>query len=42
VMDRAMYVLLGQYKAFGAYRKDRVEGWLPAPAPIWWNISKKQ
>ena len=42
VMDQAMYIVLGQYKAFGAYRKDRIEGWLPAPAPVWWNISKKQ
>jgi peptide/nickel transport system substrate-binding protein len=40
-MDQAMYILLGQYKAFGAYRKDRVEGWLEAPAPVWWNISKR-
>ena len=22
---------VGQYKAFGAYRKDRLEGWLPGP-----------
>jgi peptide/nickel transport system substrate-binding protein len=41
VMERAQYIVLGQYKTFGAYRKDRVEGWLAAPAPIWWNISKK-
>ncbi|MDP1750370.1 MAG: ABC transporter substrate-binding protein [Reyranella sp.] len=41
VMDQALYLVLGQYKAFGAYRKDRVEGWLPAPVPILWNISKK-
>jgi peptide/nickel transport system substrate-binding protein len=42
VMEQAMYVPLGQYKAFGAYRKDRVEGWLQSPAAVWWNISKKQ
>ena len=41
VMDQAMYIVLGQYKAFGAYRKDRIEGWIPAPVPILWNISKK-
>ena len=41
VMDQAMYVVLGQYKSFGAYRKDRLEGWIPAPVPILWNISKK-
>ncbi len=42
VIEQAMYVPLGQYKAFGAYRKDRVEGWLQSPAAVWWNISKKQ
>ena len=41
VMEQAVYMVLGQYKAFGAYRKDRVEGWIPAPVPILWNISKK-
>ena len=41
VMDQAMYVLLGQYKAFGAYRKDRISGWLAGPVPVWWNITKK-
>jgi peptide/nickel transport system substrate-binding protein len=41
VMDEAMYIVLGQYKAFGAYRKDRISGWIPAPVPILWNISKK-
>ena len=42
IMNQADYVVLGQYKAFGAYRKDRVEGWLQSPAAVWWNISKKQ
>jgi peptide/nickel transport system substrate-binding protein len=42
VIEQAMYVPLGQYKAFGAYRKDRVDGWLQSPAAVWWNISKKQ
>ncbi|MCX7362519.1 MAG: ABC transporter substrate-binding protein [Alphaproteobacteria bacterium] len=41
VMDQASYVVLGQYKAFGAYRKDRIDGWLQSPAAVWWNISKK-
>ena len=41
IMDQAQYVVLGQYKAFGAYRKDRVDGWLQSPAAVWWNISKK-
>ena len=26
VMDQGTYVVLGQYKAFGAYRKDRIDG----------------
>ncbi len=42
VMDQAHYAVIGQYKAFGAYRKDRVEGWLSGPVAVWWNISKKQ
>jgi peptide/nickel transport system substrate-binding protein len=41
IMQQGDYVVLGQYKAFGAYRKDRVEGWLQSPAAVWWNISKK-
>ena len=35
------YIVLGQYKAFGAYRKDRISGWLAGPVPVWWNITKK-
>jgi peptide/nickel transport system substrate-binding protein len=41
VMSQAQFAVLGQYKTFGAYRKDRVSGWLEAPAPVFWNISKK-
>jgi peptide/nickel transport system substrate-binding protein len=41
VMEQAFYVPIGQYKAFGAYRKDRLEGWLPGPVPVVWNISKR-
>ena len=41
VMDQGDYVVLGQYKAFGAYRKDRISGWLAGPVPVWWNITKK-
>jgi len=41
LMDQAFYAPVGQYKAFGAYRKDRLEGWLPGPVPVVWNISKK-
>lgn len=41
VMDQATYIVLGQYKAFGAYRKDRISGWLAGPVPVWWNVTKK-
>jgi peptide/nickel transport system substrate-binding protein len=41
VMDQASYIVLGQYKAFGAYRKDRISGWLAGPVPVWWNVTKK-
>ena len=41
VMDQATYLVLGQYKAFGAYRKDRLSGWLAGPVPVMWNITKK-
>jgi peptide/nickel transport system substrate-binding protein len=41
VMDQATYIVLGQYKAFGAFRKDRIAGWLPGPVPVWWNVTKK-
>jgi peptide/nickel transport system substrate-binding protein len=41
VMDQATYVVLGQYKSFGAYRKDRISGWLAGPVPVMWNVSKK-
>ncbi|HEY6981785.1 ABC transporter substrate-binding protein [Reyranella sp.] len=42
VMEQAYYAPVGQYKAFGAYRKDRLQGWLSGPALVMWNISKKQ
>jgi peptide/nickel transport system substrate-binding protein len=41
VIEQAVYAPVGQYKAFGAYRKDRLSGWLPGPVPVVWNISKK-
>src|SRR5260370_34784519 len=40
VMDQGTYVVLGQYKAFGAYRKDRISGWLAGPGPGGWKIPK--
>ncbi|MBS0537403.1 MAG: ABC transporter substrate-binding protein [Proteobacteria bacterium] len=42
VIGQAFYAPVGQYKAFGAYRKDRLSGWLPGPIPILWNIEKKK
>ena len=33
VMDQGFFVPVGLYKAFGAYRKDRLEGWLPVAGP---------
>ena len=41
IMEQATYLVVGQYKAFGAYRKDRIDGWLKGPAAVYWNISKK-
>jgi len=40
-IEQGFYVPIGLYKAFGAYRKDRLEGWLSSPVPVVWNISKK-
>jgi len=31
-MEQGIYVPVGQARGFGAYRKDRLDGWLPAPA----------
>jgi peptide/nickel transport system substrate-binding protein len=42
VIEQAFYAPVGQYKAFGAYRKDRLSGWLPGPVPVVWNIEKKK
>jgi peptide/nickel transport system substrate-binding protein len=41
VFETGSYVVLGQYKVFGAYRKDRIEGWLPGPVPVFWNVTKQ-
>jgi peptide/nickel transport system substrate-binding protein len=40
-IEQGFFAPVGQYKAFGAYRKDRLEGWLASPVPVVWNISKK-
>jgi len=41
LVDQGFYAPVGQYKAFGAYRKDRLSGWLAGPVPVMWNIAKK-
>ena len=41
IMDQGTYIVIGQYKAFGAYRKERVSGWLAGPVPVMWNVQKK-
>ena len=41
VMDQGVYVPIGQARGFGAYRKDRVQGWLPGAVAVVWNIAKK-
>jgi len=41
VIEQGIYVPVGQARGFGAYRKDRLDGWLPAPVALVWNISKK-
>lgn len=35
------HINLGQWYGFGAHRKT-VTGWLPAPAPVFWNIEVKK
>jgi peptide/nickel transport system substrate-binding protein len=35
------HVWVGQWYKPLAYRKDRVEGWLYSPVPLFWNVSKK-
>jgi peptide/nickel transport system substrate-binding protein len=45
VQERAIaigtHVWLGQWYKPLAYRKDRVDGWLQAPLPVFWNVTKK-
>jgi peptide/nickel transport system substrate-binding protein len=35
------HVWVGQWYKPLAYRKDRVEGWLYSPVPLFWNVTKK-
>lgn len=41
IIDQAHYLPMGIYYVFGAYKKDKIKGWLEAPAAIFWNIEKK-
>ncbi|MBN9088047.1 MAG: ABC transporter substrate-binding protein [Reyranella sp.] len=41
VMAQGVYVPIGQYRGFGAYRSDRLDGWLPGPVAMVWNIRKR-
>ncbi|MBB4349396.1 ABC transporter substrate-binding protein [Aliirhizobium cellulosilyticum] len=41
IVDQAHFVPMGIYNVFGAYRNDRVSGWLKAPAAVFWNIKKE-
>jgi peptide/nickel transport system substrate-binding protein len=45
IQERAIavgtHVWLGQWYKPLAYRKDRVDGWLYAPVPLFWNVTKK-
>lgn len=40
IVDQAHFIPMGIYNVFGAYRNDRVSGWLKAPAAVFWNIKK--
>lgn len=39
-VDQAMFAWLGEIRQFGAYRNDRVRGWMSSEAMIYWNIEK--
>ena len=41
VMEQGVYVPVGQARGFGAYRSDRLDGWLHAPVALVWNIRKR-
>ena len=38
-MDTVTYIPIGQYLQYRAMR-DSVSGFLPAPVPFFWNLSK--
>ncbi len=39
-VDQAMFAWLGEFRQFGAYRNDRVRGWMSSEAMIYWNIER--
>ncbi|CAN5203985.1 hypothetical protein BH10PSE6_BH10PSE6_14330 [soil metagenome] len=41
LIEQGVYVPIGQFRGFGAYRSDRLSGWLPGPVAMLWNISKE-
>lgn len=41
IVEQANYGWLGEARQIGAYRKDRLSGWLSSPALVLWNIEKK-
>ena len=39
-VDQATFAWLGEMRQFGAYRNDRVRGWMTSDAMVYWNIEK--
>jgi peptide/nickel transport system substrate-binding protein len=40
-LDYGTYAWVGQWYGAGVYRKGVIDGWLEAPAPVFWNMTKK-
>ncbi len=40
-LEYGTYAWVGQWYSLGVYRKGVIDGWLAAPAPVFWNMSKK-
>ncbi|HYM33358.1 MAG TPA: ABC transporter substrate-binding protein [Candidatus Cybelea sp.] len=40
-LEIGTHVWLGQWNKPIVYRKDKVDGWLEAPLPLFWNVTKK-
>ncbi|WP_421991359.1 ABC transporter substrate-binding protein [Roseococcus sp.] len=39
-VEQASFAWLGEFRQFGAYRRDRIQGWLTSEAMVFWNISR--